>query len=196
LSNLSQPYDVVFFPDGELRKDTLLDADLADYRALILPDCRYLTQAQARLLEAYLAGGGRLFVLGNLGGNLPQETRRGLLEHPNTVWTPVSEGFEPSLLPFGLQAVLPSPADLAINVQKLPRGAAVHLIRYDYDKPFDRVPLLPELELELRLPANFRNVEVYSPGGELTATLQASGPVHRLSLRAVPLYSILLLHEG
>jgi hypothetical protein len=75
-------------------------------------------------------------------------------------------------------------------------GAAVHLLRYDYDKNLDRLPDLPELEIELRLSGRFSDVEVYSPRGEKGASLQAPGPLLRLSLRDVPLYSILLLHEG
>jgi hypothetical protein len=196
LSNLSQPYDVVFFPDGDLRQDTLLDKDLARYRTLILPDCRFLTQAQARLLESFLEGGGRLVVLGDLGGNLPEESRRALLEHARTTWNPEPEEFDPSLLPFGLQVSLSTQTDIAINIQKVPSGAAVHLLRYDFDRTLDRLPDLPELELELRLPAQFGNVDVYSPAGELSASLQVSGQVHRLSLRDLPLYSILLLHGG
>jgi hypothetical protein len=196
LSNLSQPYDVVFFPDGDLRQDTLLDKDLAGYRTLILPDCRFLTQAQARLLESFLEGGGRLVVLGDLGGNLPEESRRALLEHARTTWNPEPEEFDPSLLPFGLQVSLSTQTDIAINIQKVPSGAAVHLLRYDFDRTLDRLPDLPELELELRLPAQFGNVDVYSPAGELSASLQVSGQVHRLSLRDLPLYSILLLHGG
>ena len=196
LSNLSQPYDVVFFPDGDLREDTLADEDLSGYHTLVLPDCRFLTQAQARLLVSYLESGGRLVVLGDLGANLPEETRLALLEHASTTWNPDPDGFDPSLLPSGLQANLTPAADLAINVQRVARGAAVHLIRYDYDNAQDSLPALPELDLELRLPVAFGKVEVFSPGGELAASLEVSGPVHRLSLRDVPLYSILLLHEG
>jgi hypothetical protein len=184
----------VFFPDGDLRQDTLLDKDLAGYRTLILPDCRFLTQAQARLLESFLEGGGRLVVLGDLGGNLPEESRRALLEHASTIWNPEPEGFDPSLLPFGLQVSLSTQTDIAINIQKVPSGAAVHLLRYDFDRTLDRLPDLPELELELRLPAQFGKMEVYSPAGALSASLQVSGQVHRLSLQDLPLYSILLLH--
>jgi hypothetical protein len=78
----------------------------------------------------------------------------------------------------------------------VPSGAAVHLLRYDFDRTLDRLPDLPELELELRLPAQFGNMEVYIPAGALSASLQVSGQVHRLSLQDLPLYSILLLHGG
>jgi hypothetical protein len=93
LSSQSQPYDVVFFPDGGLRPDSLSVENLPGYRTLILPDCRYLTAAQAHLLESYLQGSGRLVVLGDLGLNLPEEARLALLEHPGTTWNPDPDGF-------------------------------------------------------------------------------------------------------
>jgi hypothetical protein len=51
LSDARQPYDVVFFPDGELRADSLTPEDLARYRTLVLPGERHLTERQAELLE-------------------------------------------------------------------------------------------------------------------------------------------------
>jgi hypothetical protein len=53
LSDASQPYDVVFFPEGELRPDTLTDDDLAQYRTLVLPQPADLTDAQRALLERF-----------------------------------------------------------------------------------------------------------------------------------------------
>src|SRR3954467_15806347 len=50
LSDARQPYDVVFFPEGELRPDTLTGDDLAQYRTLVLPECHHLTEPQAALL--------------------------------------------------------------------------------------------------------------------------------------------------
>src|SRR5262245_36392957 len=34
-----QPFDVVMFPEGQLRKDWITSADLAAYRTLVLPEC-------------------------------------------------------------------------------------------------------------------------------------------------------------
>lgn len=89
-----------------------------------------------------MQSGGRLVVLGDLGANLSEETRLALLEYAITTWNPDPDGFDPSLLPFGLQARLSTEADLAINVQRVARGAAVHLIHYDYDKEQDRLPAM------------------------------------------------------
>jgi len=55
LSRAAQPYDVLMFPDGELRADSLTDDDLARYRTIVLPDCRTLTEHQAALLERFAA---------------------------------------------------------------------------------------------------------------------------------------------
>ena len=55
--------------------------------------------------------------------------------------------------------------DLMINVQRVGAGAAVHLIRYDFDPEQDRTPPLPELTIELRLPERFGRLSVHSPGG-------------------------------
>src|SRR5207248_11240108 len=66
----SQPYDVVFFPDGELRPDSLEVEDLERYRTLVVPGCDILTPSQAELLEGFADRGGRLVVLGELGTNL------------------------------------------------------------------------------------------------------------------------------
>jgi hypothetical protein len=170
---------------------------------VILPDCRFLTSAQAQLLLAYLGdpasetpGAGQLLVLGDLGANLPQETRQALLDHPRTARVADPERFDPDRLPAGLQACWSAPTDLAINLQRVAGGLAVHLIRYDYDASLDRVPALPELTLDLRLPGSFRKAETCSPWEGFGASLQVDGDRHRLSLMNVPLYSIVLLKES
>jgi hypothetical protein len=60
LSDARQPYDVVFFPDGELRPDELTVDDLLRYRTLVLAGCDDLTAAQRELVDAYAAAGGRV----------------------------------------------------------------------------------------------------------------------------------------
>src|SRR5215211_5198366 len=82
LSDAVQPYDVLFFPDGELRLDTLQLENLSQYRTVILPDCRYLTNAQSQVLREFVENDGRLLVMGELGANLPQEERMAILDHP------------------------------------------------------------------------------------------------------------------
>ncbi len=191
LSDAAQPYDVVFFPDGKLRADTLTVDELRQYQSLILPDCRYLTADQFRLLSAFLERGGHLFVLGVLGANLPGDQQKAFLQDPNIHMTTGS--FSVAQLPRGAQARIDPAVDVAIHVQRVADGAAVHIIRYDYDEAQDRVPVLPELSLTLRLPEQFRVAEAYQPNGEVEVALTHEDGLHRLRLRNVPLYTIILL---
>ena len=73
LCDATQPYDVLFFPDGVFREDALNQRDLGQFRTVILPDCAVLTLSQAQLLRDLLAAGTRLVILGELGTNLSGE---------------------------------------------------------------------------------------------------------------------------
>jgi hypothetical protein len=44
-------------------------------------------------------------------------------------------------------------------------GAALHLLRYDYDRDADAVPTVPELEIRLRLPFEADGCVVHTPAG-------------------------------
>jgi hypothetical protein len=193
LSDAVQPYDVLFFPDGDLRPDTPTLDTLSQYRTLILPDCRYVTNAQSQLLQDYLANGERVLVMGELGANLPQEQHDAILNHEGIRRVEVGAAFELSWLPFGQQVQLSTPADIAINLQRVEDGVAIHILRYDYDSQKDQVATLRELNLDLRLQGNFDNVEVFSPGESPQVDLYSSDRPYRLVFRNIPLYSIILL---
>jgi hypothetical protein len=193
LASAAQPYDVTFFPDGELRPDTLTVGDLGRYRVVILPACHHVTADQARVLADYLAAGGRLLVLGTFGSNLAEDVRRRILEHPGS--TPSADPLlRLDQLPEGPQVRIVGDCDLALTVQRVERGAALHLIRYDYDETTDRVPPLAELTLELRIGERFSRATAFSPTGTLSASLEGEGP-YRLTLRDVPIYGIVLLES-
>jgi hypothetical protein len=81
-------------------------------------------------------------------------------------------------------------------VQRVATGAAVHVIRYDFDAQQDRTPPLPELMIELRLPERFGRISVFSPGAAMTRALESDGLMHRIQLRDVPLYSVALLEPA
>jgi hypothetical protein len=195
LSDAAEPYDVLFFPDGDLRPDTLKPETLNQYRTLILPDCRYLTLDQLVLLREYLQSNGRLLVMGELGTNLNQEVRDAIRNHQGTRQVEVGTAFDLNWLPFGQQLQLSAPADLAINLQRVEAGVAIHILRYDYDSKQDKVPTLDELNLELRLPGNFGSPKVFSPGEPPQIELDVLGDVYRLALKNIPLYSIVLLED-
>jgi hypothetical protein len=195
LSDAVQTYDVLFFPDGDLRPDTLTPETLAQYSTLILPDCRYLTNAQSELLQDYLAKDGRLLVMGELGANQPSAKREMILNHSHTHQVEIGASFDLNWLPFGQQIQLSVPADIAVNLQRVESGVAIHVLRYDYDSQQDQAPALDELNLDLRLPGNLGSLEVFSPGESPQAELRASGATYRLSLKNLPLYSIILLKD-
>jgi len=196
LSNTAQPYDVIFFPDGHLRPDTLPPDTLSQYQTIILPDCRYLTEAQAHLLRQYLKRGGYLLVLGELGANLSPDEQESILKHRGARRIQNSLGFDVSWLPVERQIRLSPQADVAINLQRLDTGVALHLIRYEYDSQKDQVPDLAWLDLELGLPGNFGSIEVFAPKEAPKAELETiSDGLYHLSLRNVPLYSIILLKD-
>ena len=187
------PYDVLMLPEGELRADSLTPEDLGQYRTLVLPSCSVLTEAQAGLVMSFLRRGGRVLVTGELGVNLAPEVREALLADPGLV--PV-EAIRAADLADGPQVVLDGSHDLAINIARVPRGAAIHLIRYDYDEARDEVPVLPELRLRVRLPGAWQTATAFSPAGQLAAELRADrdeADSWRLVLREMPLYSVVLL---
>jgi hypothetical protein len=189
----AQPYDVLFFPDGDLRSDSLEPEDLARYRTLVVPGCDVLTERQAELLERYAWNGGRLIVAGELGRNLG-DRMQALLGRPEVTVTGAF-GFELDQLAHGPQVlVVEGRTDVAVALHRVDGGCALHLIRYDYDEDADRVPPLEELVLDLRLPFEPGDVRAFSPGGELTVAMDP-GPeeVVRLTLRQVPVYAILSL---
>ena len=64
-----QPFDVVFFPDGRLRADDVIDETIAGYETVVVPHCGYLTEGQAKALLGYLDAGGRVARIGPLGAN-------------------------------------------------------------------------------------------------------------------------------
>jgi hypothetical protein len=196
LSDAAQPYDVLFFPDGDLRPDTLTAETLRQYQTVVLPDCRYLTAAQSQLLREYLAKGGYLLVMGELGSNLPVSEQEAILNHRGTSRITNSSGFNIAWLPVEPQVRLSASANLAIHLQRVEAGVALHIIRYDYDFENDQVPDLEEVELEIDLPGRFGSVDVFAPRGSPTAGLETILPgLHHLKLQNVPLYSIIVLKD-
>ena len=188
-----QPYDVLFFPDGVLRPDTLTGRDLERYSSVVLPYCHLLTEAQAVALRDYLDAGGRVVHTGALGSNLGPELALPLRSHPNT--TALAD--DPSLeeLVGAPHVRAPGGVDAALHLQRLDDGVALHLIRYDYDAARDRVPAMDELALEVELDTEFDSAEAFGAPKPPDARLERRGNLHRLRLRDVPLYSVISLRR-
>jgi hypothetical protein len=192
--NSKQPFDVVVFPEGKLREDELTLEDLSKYRTMVLPECTFLTYAQADLVKAFLDRGGHVIATGTLGDNLDDERRKALFAHPLLLRT---NELRVEDLAGGPQVLTDGAPDMAINIQKVDQGAAIHIIRYDYDEDADEVPVLDKLRLGVRFGSPYRMVKSFSPVGEPTARLTSDWDMkemHGLELENVPLYTVLLLH--
>jgi hypothetical protein len=192
LCDAVQPYDVVMFPDGTLRPDTVTASDLSRYAVVVLPDCAFLTPHQADALQGYLDGGGRAIVVGRLGANLDAGLRERLTGHPRAVHAAAPEDVLEAL-PDGRQVSAPGGLDAAIGLHLVADGVAVHLLRYDYDEAADRVPPLAALELSIRLPGGLTRCRALTSGGEIPSALSRAGNAYTVALRHVPLYTVIEL---
>jgi hypothetical protein len=181
LSAACQPYDVVMFPDGELRADTITAGEIGRYRTVILPDVDVLTGYQADVLAAFKAAGGTVVVTGRRSADLTGEA------------VVAKDGELLATLAGGPQVEVSPEEDAALLVQRIEGGAALHLLRYGYDSQTGEVPVLPSLELVLRVPAT-AECRVHSPSGnpKVAAVRRPDGRLH-LRLTDVPLYSIVEL---
>jgi hypothetical protein len=189
-----QPFDVVIFPEGELRGDWITANDLTRYRTLVLPECTYLTPAQVDAIHGYLEHGGRVIATGELGSNLDASRRASLLGHPHLVRSTEVHARD---FTGGPQVIVePASTDFAINLHRLSeKEAAVHIIRYDYDEERDEVPVLDRMTLDVRLSRPFRTASTISPSGKVGCQLSFSRErreMHRIELERVPLYTVIL----
>ena len=93
--------------------------------------------------------------------------------------------------------VAEGPTDAALTLQAAGDGAALHLIRYDYDPEADRVPKLDRLVLEVRLPFPVAGAVAASPDGRLVAAAEpAAGGRARVTLGGAGVYGIVHLPAG
>ena len=191
LSDACLPYDVIMFPDGTLRPDTITAAELARYPVVVLPDCGILTEHQADALLGYLDQGGRLLVVGKLAENLDEARREGLRSHAGTTTFDSPRGVVAEL-PDGPQVTVPEGFDAAIGLQRVEGGVAVHILRYDYDEATDQVPVLDQAEVTIRLAGGAPSSVSAVPDG-VGADIVTEDTVTRLKLRNLPLYSVFLL---
>jgi hypothetical protein len=142
------------------------------------------------LVVAFIEGGGHAVVLDAFGENLPEDERERLLAHANV------SRLENA--PFSLEVLRDGPqlqlvrgrTDVAFTIRRAGDRAALHFIRYDYDDAADRVPILEELAISIRLPFQVRTSEALAPG---TSSLRSTVMEDRLVLRDVPLFGIVLL---
>jgi hypothetical protein len=83
------------------------------------------------------------------------------------------------------------PSDAAVTLQRIGRGAALHIVRYD---EIDDVSApLELLELEVRVPFDVASCEIVDPLKEATLGWEVDGSLVRLRIGDVPLYAIVVL---
>jgi hypothetical protein len=194
LADAAQPYDVVFFPEGELRPDTVTVDDLAQYRTIVLPGVHHLTEQQAEALIGFLDRGGTVLAQGEVGSNRQEALRERIAGHENVRL--IADAAAVAADAATRQVSLATESDIAVNLMRVEDGVAIHLIRYDYCEEEDRVPALDELTLTVRLPEAFEQLECHDPAGRMTGCLERDGETHRVTLRNVPLYGIVHLTRG
>jgi hypothetical protein len=189
VARTGQPFDVVIFHDGVLRKDDVDAQSLARYRHVLLPEVRVLTDQQAGALRGYLAGGGRLTVVGDLA-----PAAADLLDHPGTRRVTSAEE---ALADHPSQVVVDGPADVAANLHRTAAGIALHLVSYDYDEAAGRTPTHEDVTVRVTLPATegtgspVTTARVHTPGRDTEdVPVTTDGTTHTFTLPTLGTYAI------
>ncbi|MGH2806771.1 MAG: hypothetical protein ACRDKT_05795, partial [Actinomycetota bacterium] len=187
LADALQPYDVVIFGDGDLRPDTIGSEDLAKYETVVLPHCHVLTQHQASVLRDYVDKGGRVVATGPVDPRLEERFFSDL--GPDSDVISGKNGI-------GRRVTVSHALDAALHLQVVESGIALHLIRYDFDPGTDSVPVLDEVTLTVELGVAHDAASAYGSPKPPTVDMTRDGTVHTITLREVPLYSVVLLGEN
>jgi hypothetical protein len=189
----SVPFDVVLFPDGVTAPDRVVADSLARYDTVVLPDCAFLTSAQAAAVGAYLAAGGCVVVTDRFADNLPADERGALLSAPGLVRADAAD--VDALLPLGRQVEVGAP--VGVNIHRLPYGtAAVHLVNFDYDEAADRVETLDDVSLTVRLGSRLTRATLYGSDGDITdLEVKSDEASSSVRLDRLGLYGIVVFHD-
>jgi hypothetical protein len=194
---LSQrPFDVAIFHDGVHRDDDASAATLARYERVILPGCSSLTARQIEAVEQYLERGGRVSVVGELGGPAAGPGVDGIRDHANT--TVVDSFNADDLVPGMPQVQLDGLRRGAVNVQAPADDlAAVHIINYDYDVDGEHTTIAENVHLNVALPFAPASARMHEPGREpvdLAVTTSGEG-VSSLTIPRIGVYAIVELSK-
>ncbi|MDX6319717.1 MAG: hypothetical protein QOD35_3117, partial [Nocardioidaceae bacterium] len=193
LAAASVPFDVVLFPDGVTAPDRVVADSLTRDDTVVLPDCAFLTSAQAAAVGAHLAAGGCVVVTDRFADNLPADERRTLLSAPGLVRADATD--VDALLPLGRQVEVGAP--VGVNIHGLPDGAAaVHLVNFDYDEAADRVETLDDVALTVRLGAPLTRATLYGSDGDITdLDVKSDEASSSVRLDRLGLYGIVVFHD-
>jgi hypothetical protein len=186
LAQAAVPFDVVIWADGVTAPDRASAEELARYSTVLLPDVHALTDAQAAVIEEYLAGGGTVVVTDRTAATLPRDEKVRTADHAALE----------ELLPLGRQVEMSVP--VASNIQLLADGSyALHLLNYDYDPVADGVRVVADVPVQVRLPKDKERATLVACDATRTA-LQVSreGGRHTVTLPTLGIYSIVVFHDG
>ena len=185
LSHASVPFDVSVWTDGGLAGDRTSADELRRWTTLVLPGCWWLTDHQVATLLAHLDAGGRVVATGAVGTNAESPERDRLRAHPGLVAT--TPGAVLDELVEGPQVTCSAP--LAVNLHRLGDGrVAAHLVSYDHDDEADRVRVLTDVRLDVRLP--------HHPAGEVELVVPGRAPAALAPVQADGRLSVVLPEVG
>jgi hypothetical protein len=188
----ARPFDVAIFHDGVHRADDASVETLARYARVVLPGCSLLTDLQITALEGYLAGGGKVTVIDELGGSGSAGVD-GILGHKNTI---VVDAYDTdSLDPDEAQVTLAGFARGAVNIQATAgESAAVHIINYDYDVEGEHTRVANDVGLTVVLPFEPTVATIHAPGFDPVEAQVSRGDDGRVRVR-IPRIGVYVIVE-
>lgn len=193
LSRAGKTYDVLMFPDEEMRATDLGVRDLDRYSTLVLPDLWAISPAQHSLVLDYLETGGRVVVHGAYGDELSRSDRDAVLQHAGTTVVDGVEEIAAHTVDV-IEAELGEQA--AIAVHALSDGSsAVHLVNYDYDKDADQVRPRHAVTIGIHADATLHKAVVHRPGKEPVEfpVVRAHGDLWQFQIDEFTTYAVVQL---
>lgn len=203
LSNNQICYDVKFIADGDLREDTFSGADIDKYDLVVLPDCTYLTQNQADVIEQFVKSGKKVLVFGNTAENIPgwlENLRKmdGVFYCPNprdraAALNEFASCFEKAYE--GMRQISTDNDTVGIQTHEIEGGLAVHIINYNYSEDADAITPIDRLKLKVNTPGTeFKSIKVHTLEGKpLEFSSKSEGNIFNIELHNVPLYTVVEL---
>ena len=147
LCNLQVNFDVKVTGDGDMVADDLDVEQVAQYDAIIVPDCQVLTKGQTKVLEDHVRKGGRLFIFGraaeNVDGWLDSVTGSRTVFCVKDIRNPGESirRFRTLFQPVydEIWQAKSDNKDIHFQIARLEKSVVIHLVNYAYDKAADRV---------------------------------------------------------
>lgn len=189
LSRDSRVFDVVVFPDEELRATDLSAEELDRYSTIVLPDVWNVSATQHALLLDFVERGGRVIVHGAYGSTLAAGEADALLGHPNTTVAPDLDGIAASA-PRDVVGDLGPLA--AANLHALADGSiALHLVNYDYDDDTDRIREREALRVGARAGRHVTRAVLTTPDADdVELPVDVDGDVATVTIPVLGTYAI------